>query len=212
MDASTLAFLQGAFPNSSNSQRNQIRAFFSRADPNCVLQVRGCRRGAAAPEGASLILRTQRRAAGRQPRSVMPQLTALPNTLPSLPTSPTPDPTPDRLHHPVLWLLPALLDVRRHPRLLPPHMPHPHVRGDAHLRAPRAPLRPPDCPDCATPGLPCARAARPPGCRFRASARAPAGMAARGSRPRAAPAAAPPAVRAAAGMARRGRAPGARAA
>ena len=30
-------FLLGAFPNSSDVQRNQINLFFGRSDPNCVL-------------------------------------------------------------------------------------------------------------------------------------------------------------------------------
>jgi hypothetical protein len=32
-----IAFLLGAFPNAADSQRNQMRMFFGRSDPNCVL-------------------------------------------------------------------------------------------------------------------------------------------------------------------------------
>jgi len=37
MSPTEINFLLGAFPNSSDTQRNQIRLFFGRADPNCVL-------------------------------------------------------------------------------------------------------------------------------------------------------------------------------
>ena len=35
--ATEVAFLLGAFPNASNSQRNQMRMFFSNPTPDCVL-------------------------------------------------------------------------------------------------------------------------------------------------------------------------------
>ena len=37
MPRDTVDFLVGAFPNSGDAQRNQLRAFLGRADPNCVL-------------------------------------------------------------------------------------------------------------------------------------------------------------------------------
>lgn len=36
MPRETVDFLIAAFPNSADAQRNQLRAFMSRADPNCV--------------------------------------------------------------------------------------------------------------------------------------------------------------------------------
>jgi hypothetical protein len=36
LSSTELAFLLGAFPNTQDTQRNQMRMFFARPDPNCV--------------------------------------------------------------------------------------------------------------------------------------------------------------------------------